>query len=136
MASIRIESARVEWSPGRPFFGDHAIHHGHELVQVKVLSDRRGEGGGIAMLMRFTPPPGKMIKIIAVARSDEHGFTLIGERSTKFGQRLNTPVDYVLNTEGQSHSAFIASEMIAFVVYTGEPDEVTAMEVLDIEAQS
>ena len=136
MASIRIESARAEWSSGRPFFGDHAVQHGHELVQVKVLSDRRGEGGGIALLMKFTPPPGKMIKIIAVARSDEHSFTLTGERSTKSGQRLNAPVDYVLNSEGQPHSAFIASEVTAFVVYTGEPDEVTAMEVLDIEPQS
>lgn len=136
MSSVRVESARADWSPGQAFFGEHAVYEGRELVQVKVLSDRRGEGGGIAMLMKFTPPPGKVIKIIAVARSDEHSFTLAGERSTKTGQKPHAPVDYVLNTEGQPHSAFIGSELIAFVVYTGEPDEVTAMEVLDIEAQA
>lgn len=136
MASIRVDSAAVEWSPGRRFFGEHAIHDGSELVQVKVLCDRRGEGGGIAMLMKFMPPPGKVIKIIAVARSDEHAFTLTGERSTKAGQPLNAPVDYVLNTEGQPHSAFIASELTAFVFYTGEPDDITAMEVVDVEARA
>jgi hypothetical protein len=59
---------------------------------------------------------------------------LQGGRSTKSGQPLRAPVDYVLNTDGQPHSAFIAEETTAFVVYTGEPDEVTAVEVLDIEA--
>lgn len=132
MSSIRLASASLEWSPGGRFFGAHSIYEGRELVQLKLLSDRRAEGGGIAMLMKFMPPPGKLIKIVAIARSDEHGFTLEGGRSTKAGQRLRAD-DYVLNTAGQPHSAFIAEEMIAFVLYTGERDEVMSMEVLDIE---
>jgi hypothetical protein len=134
MSSIRIDSDQTPWTPGSPLFGAGSIHGGRELVQIKVLSDRRSEGGGVAYLFRFSPPPGKVIKIVAVARSDEHGYTLQGGRSTKAGQPLRAPVDYVLNTDGQPHSAFIAEETTVFVVYTGEPDEVTAVEVLDIEA--
>ena len=54
-------------------------------MQLKVLSDRRGEGGGIAWLVKFTPPQGKLIKIVATAMSDEHVFSLQGGRSTKSG---------------------------------------------------
>jgi hypothetical protein len=29
-------------------------HEGRDIVQMKVLSDRRGEGGGIAWLVRYS----------------------------------------------------------------------------------
>ncbi|HZB91183.1 MAG TPA: hypothetical protein VE397_07075 [Stellaceae bacterium] len=134
MGSVRVGSEQLEWMPGAPIFGAGATQNGHELVRIKVLSDRRSEGGGVAYLFKFSPPPGKVIKIIANARSDEHAFTLAGGRSTKTGQPLRAPIDYVLNTTGQPHSAFIAEETTAFVVYTGEPDEVTAIELVDSEA--
>jgi hypothetical protein len=70
MSSIRIDSDQTPWSPGSPLFGAGSIHGGRELVQIKVLSDRRSEGGGVAYLFKFSPPPGKVIKIVAVARSD------------------------------------------------------------------
>ena len=41
-------------------------------MQLKVLNDGRREGGGIAWLVRYTPPEGKLIKIIVTALSDEH----------------------------------------------------------------
>src|ERR687897_259783 len=87
MASTRIDYTTMAWSSGVPFYGPAAVHDGKDIVQLKVLSDRRKEGGGIAWLVKMTPPPGKLIKIVAVALSDEHIFSLQGSRSTKSGER-------------------------------------------------
>ena len=108
------------------------MYDGKDIVQLKVLSDRRGEGGGIAWLVKFTPPPGKLIKIVATALSDEHIFSLQGGRSTKSGQRAQGSGGYGLNPKGQPHSAMIGSETTALVIYAGEPDEIRSMEVVDI----
>lgn len=133
MASVRVDIDAIPWRAGTDFCGSGAIYDGQEIVQVKLLSDRRAEGGGSAWLVKFSPPPGKLIKIIATARSDEHAFGLEGGRTTKTGEPTRAPAGYWLNTEGQPHSAFIAEESIAFVLYTGELDEVHSLEVVDIE---
>jgi hypothetical protein len=39
-----------------PFYGPAAVHQGKDIVQLKVLSDRRGEGGGIAWLVNSRRP--------------------------------------------------------------------------------
>ena len=101
-------------------------------MQLKVLSDRRGEGGGIAWLVKFTPPQGKLIKIVATAMSDEHVFSLQGGRSTKSGQPAQGSGGYGLNPKGQPHSAMIAQETMALVIYNSEPDRIDSMEVVDI----
>ena len=132
MASIHIDIAAAEWTSGVAFYGPGAMHDGKDLVQLKVLSDRRREGGGIAWIARFLPPPGKLIKIVAVALSDEHIFPLEGGRATKSGQPVRGRGGYGLNTKGQPHSAMIATETESLIVYTGEPDEITSMEVVDI----
>ena len=132
MASMRIDYTTMEWSSAVPFYGPAAVHDGKDIVQLKVLSDRRREGGGIAWLVRFTPPAGKLIKIVATALSDEHVFNLQGGRSTKSGQPAATSGGYNLNPKGQPHSAMIAEETTALVIYAGEPDEIRSMEVLDI----
>jgi hypothetical protein len=132
MASIHIDIAAAEWTSGVPFYGPDCLYDGKDLVQLKVLSDRRREGGGIAWIARFLPPPGKLIKIVAVALSDEHIFNLEGGRGTKNGQPVRNAGGYGLNTKGQPHSAMIATETVSLIVYTGEPDEVTSMEVVDI----
>lgn len=126
-----VDASELEWSPGSPFYGPQSIHEGRELVHVKVLSDRRKEGGGTAWLLRFSPPPGKVIRIVAVARSDEHIFNLEGGRGTKSGEALRFPGQYALNPEGKVHSAFIGTETLALVVYTGEPDEIRSFELRD-----
>ena len=131
MQSINRDTEAMEWMPGSPFYGPGAIFEGEEIVQIKVLSDRRGEGGGIAFLLRFTPPEGKVIRIIAVARSDEHIFNLEGGRGTKSGERLRFSGNYGLNPKGKPHSAFIGTESLALVVYTGEPDEIRSIDVSD-----
>lgn len=132
MPSIRTQPDDIAWTPWTEVFGDGALYEGRPIIEAKVLSDRRSAGGGVAYLLRFCPPEGKLIKIVAVARSDEHVFNLAGGRVTKSGQPVTASGGYSLNPEGQPHSAMIATETTAFVLYTGEPDEVTSVEVLDI----
>ena len=132
MVSTRVDIDAVEWQPGTAFYGPSAIYEGRAIVQLKILCDRRHQGGGISWLVKFLPPPGKLIKIVAVAQSDEHIVNLQGGRSTKSGKPAQGAGGYGLNTEGQPHSAMIATETTALVIYTGEPDEVTSMEVVDV----
>jgi hypothetical protein len=130
---MEVDSSQIEWMAGSPVYGPASIHKGRETVLLKILSDRRQEGGGIAYLARFLPPAGKVIKIVAVARSDEHIFALEGGRGTKSGEQLRFPGTYGLNPRGKRHSAFIGTETISLVVYTGEPDEILSMEMIDRE---
>jgi hypothetical protein len=131
MQSINKDVNTIEWGPGTPLFGPGARFAGKDIVQLKVLSDRRVEGGGIAYLMKFSPPEGRLIKVVAVARSDEHIFNLEGGRGTKSGEQLRFPGNYALNPTGKPHSAFVGTESVSLVVYTGEPDEVRSIEVID-----
>lgn len=132
MASLHVDIESVEWISGVPFYGPDCIHEGKDLVRLKVLCDRRAAGGGISWIARFLPPPGKLIKIVAVALSDEHIFNLEGGRATKSGQPARVAGGYGLNTTGQPHSAMIATETVSLIIYTGEPDEVKSMEVVEI----
>ena len=131
MQSISVNTEEIEWAPATSFYGPGAVFDGKDVVQLKILSDRRSEGGGMAWLVRFTPPEGKVIRIIAVALSDEHIFGLEGGRGTKTGERLRAKGNYSLNPKGKPHSAFIATETIGLVIYNGEPDEVRSLEVID-----
>jgi hypothetical protein len=108
---------------------------GQEVFYRKVLSDRRQEGGGLAVLSKICPPSGKMVKTVAVARSEEHVFNLHGGRVNKSGKPIEAPGNsYTLNPTGQPHSAMIATENVALVIYSGETDDVKSVEVVDIES--
>jgi hypothetical protein len=135
MHSINLDTTTMEWEPGSPLYGEGAIFDGKEVVNLKIVSDRRQDGGGTAWLVRFTSPEGKVIKIVAVARSDERIFNLEGGRGSKSGEQLRFPGNYALNPRGKVHSAFIGTESIALVVYTGESDEIRSMEVPDATPQ-
>ena len=107
---------------------------GREIFYRKVLSDRRSEGGGLAVLSKIRPPRGKLVKTIAVARSEEHVFNLLGGRSDKSGKPIEAPgASYTLNPTGQPHSAMIATETFSLAIYSGETDEVKSVEIVDIE---
>ena len=134
MASQHVDLDVAPWTSGVPFYGPGAVFEGRDIVQIKLLSDRRKEGGGIAWLSKFSPPPGKIIKIVAKALSDEHVFNLKFGRATKSGEPVRASGGYKLNPEGQPHSAFIGSESISLVIYRGEPDEIVSLEVVDIAA--
>src|SRR5215207_9127122 len=114
MASTRIDYTTMDWSSAVPFYGPAAVYD------------------GIAWLVKMTPPAGKLIKIVAVALSDEHIFSLQSGRSTKSGERSQASGGYGLNPKGQPHRAMIAEETMALVIYAGEPDEIRSMEVVDI----
>jgi hypothetical protein len=134
MPSIHTNASQAEWQPGSPVYGPNSIYEGEELVHIKWLSDRRAEGGGVAWLLHFKPPPGKLIKLVAIAQSEEHVFNLEGGRGTKAGEQLRYPGDYSLNPTGQPHSAFIGVETTALVVYSGELDELKSVEIIDADA--
>ena len=134
MASTHVDYNAMDWASAVPFYGKGAVHEGKDIVQLKILSDRRPEGGGIAWLAKFSPPPGKLIKIVATALSDEHVFNLEGGRVTKGGRPVRSSGGYTLNPKGQPHSAFIGAEAVSLVIYHGEPDEILSMEVIDVEA--
>ncbi len=131
MQSINLDTETMEWASGAWLFGPGAVWEGRELVQIKTLSDRRADGEGAAYIFRFIPPAGKVIRIVAVAQSDEHIFNLQGGRGTKSGENLRFAGNYGLNPRGKTHSAFIGSETTALVIYTGEPDDVRSIDVID-----
>ena len=131
MQSVSLNTEEMDWVPGAPFYGPGAIFEGRDIVQLKILSDRRADGGGIAWLVRFAPPEGKVIRIVAVALSDEHIFGLEGGRGTKSGEKLRAKGNYALNPKGKPHSAFIGQETVGLVIYNGEPDEVRSLDVID-----
>lgn len=131
MASTHVDVAAAEWTSGVPFYGPGAVYEGRDIVTLKVLSDNRENGRGIAWLARFSPPPGKLIKIVAKALSDEHVFNLEGGRTTKSGEPAKSSGGYTLNPKGQPHSAFLATETVSLVIYRGEPDEIVSLEVID-----
>jgi len=121
------------WQSASYRFGNSSIYNGKPLVQEKVLSDLRNTGGGIAYLLKFSPPQGKLIKLIATAQSDEHVYILEGGYCNKLAKQLRFPGDYGLNPEGHNHSAFIGLETVALVIYRGDPDEVHECDVIDPE---
>jgi hypothetical protein len=133
MVSTHVDINAAPWRAGTTFCGPGAIFEGKEIVEAKLWSDRRSEGGGSAWLVKFSPPPGKLIKIVATARSDEHVFNLEGGRGAKTGQPARSSGGYTLNPKGQPHSAFIGQETVGLVIYSGELDEVHSMGVVDIE---
>jgi len=133
MVSTHVDIENTEWTAGTLFYGPAAMYQGKDIVQLKILSDRRSEGGGIAWLAKFSPPPGKLIKIVATALSDEHVFNLEGGRVTKSGQPARSSGGYTLNPKGQPHSALIGNETVSLVIYRGDPDEIASMEVIDVE---
>jgi hypothetical protein len=66
--------------------------------------------------------------------SDEHVFNLEGGRATKSGAPARTSGGYTLNPTGQPHSAMIATETVSLIIYSGEPDQIVSMEVIDVAA--
>src|SRR3954469_20383539 len=132
MASEHVDVSAGKCTSAVPFYGPAAVHDGKDMVQLKVLSDRRRHGGGIAWLVKFSPPPGKLIKIVATAQSDEHVFSLEGGRSTKSGRPARSSGGYSLNPKGQPHSAMIAEESVSLIVYAGEPDEINSLEIVPV----
>jgi hypothetical protein len=131
MKAQKIIPDDVRWEPAVDVFGERALREGRAMVEHKVLSDRRAEGAGVAYLLKFKPPAGKLLKVVATARSDEHIYLLEGGYANRTGEQIATPGAYGINAAGRTHSAFVATETTALVIYRGEPDEVHELDVVD-----
>jgi hypothetical protein len=131
MKAIMQRTPELQWMPASELYGEKCLYNGREVIELKVLSDRRAEGGGMAYLMKLNPPIGKLIKLIAVAGSDEHVYLLQGGYCDRTGRKLRFPGDYVLNPKGHPHSAFVGEESVSLVVYAGEPDQMEEVAVVD-----
>lgn len=131
MKRIAVRTIETVWEPAGALYGPGARFDHRELVRLKVLSDRRGEGGGIAVLVKFDPPPGKLIKIITAARSAAHLFVLAGGCCDRRGRQMQFPGDYALTITGNPRCTFIGRETISLVICSGEPDEVRELTLVD-----
>jgi hypothetical protein len=84
MPSIRTEPDSVAWTPWTEVFGDGAFYEGRPIIEAKTLSDRRNEGGGIAYMLRFRPPEGKLIRLSrSRARTSTSSFSAAGGQPSR-----------------------------------------------------
>lgn len=123
--AILQKTDHMPWVPASTLFGEKLLVNGQDVIFLKMLSDRRDCGGGVAEITKFLPPPGMRIRINAVAVSDEHVYILSGGHDDGTGSQIRFPGDYLLHPEGHPHSAILSRETIALVIYAGEPDRVT-----------
>lgn len=130
---ILIRERDIDWTKGSAILGDKCLYEGSELAYFKILSDKRKEGKGIAYLIKFVPPEGKMIKTVAKARSEENVYITKGNMRDKRGEIKMVEGDYALNETGHPHSQFVFEESIALVICSGEIDETIDFGVVDIE---
>lgn len=127
--AIIQKTLEMPWVPASVLFGEKLLVDGQDAIFLKILSDRRAEGGGVAEISMFSPPPGKRIRLKAVAESDEHVYILEGGYDDGTGQQIRFPGDYLLHPKGHPHSAIISQKTIALVIYSGESDRVTEFRV-------
>ena len=129
--AIFIRTPEINWTLASSIYGESVMYNGKEIVFVKQLTDRLKQGKGVAYLIRFLPPEGKMIRTVAVARSDEHVYILEGGHCYRNGEQRLFPGDYVLNPEGHPHAALVNIETVALVICTGTTDEVKEITVIE-----
>lgn len=129
MASrISIDTTTIDWQPAHEvlpgyLFDGAGPDHG---AFVKVLR-RPDDGGGCwHLLLRFSAPDGKALRITATAASDEEVFILT---DTSGQDRAGS---YGCNPEGLRHGQTVIGELVALVHYHGAPDDIIRTEVVDL----
>ena len=85
--AISIRTPETEWIPASSIYGESVLYEDKEIVFVKQLTNRLEKGKGVAYLIKFIPPEGKIIRTIAVARSDEHVYILEDGHCFRNGER-------------------------------------------------
>ncbi len=131
LSAIFQKTNEMPWVPASVLFGEKLLVDGEDVIFLKMLSDRRAEGGGVAEITKFSPLPGKRIRLKAIAESDEHVYILEGGHDDGTGKQIRFPGDYLLHPKGLPHSAILSRETIALVIYAGEPDRVIEFRVED-----
>ena len=130
MLPLYVKPDDLPWTPGSTLLGDIVLYNGQETVFAKRLSDRREQGEGVAQIVRFSPPPGTLMKVLAIAGSDEHIYILSGGHCDKSGRQRQFPGHYMLHPRGHRHGAMFVVETTALIVYTGEPDELIDFQII------
>jgi len=129
MPAIFKKTHEMPWIPASVLFGEKLLVDGEDVIFLKILSDNRADGGGVAEISMFSPPPGKRIRIKAVAESDEHVYILEGGHDDGTGKQIRFSGDYLLHPKGHPHSAILSRKTTALVIYAGEPDRVIEFRV-------
>ncbi len=129
--AISIRTPEASWTLASSIYGESVMYNGKDIVFVKQLTNRLEKGKGVSYLIKFIPPEGKMIRTVAVARSDEHVYILEGGHCYRNGEQRLFPGDYVLNPEGHPHAALVNIETVALVICTGATDEVKEISVIE-----
>ena len=129
--AVFIRTLDIDWTPASSIYGESVLYGDMEIVFVKQLTDRIEKGKGVAYLIKFLPPEGKMIRTVAVARSDEHVYILEGGHCFRNGERRFSPGDYILNPEGHPHAALVNTETVALVICTGKADDIKEITVIE-----
>lgn len=130
MTRIKLDTNELDWQPAHEVWPSYRIdglqdesRHG---VFLKVLR-RPSDGGGCwCALLRFSPPPGKAIRVKAIAASDEEVFIL----SDGSGQAR--PGAFSCNPKGLRHGNTFAGDTIAYVHYHGDPDEILGIQLIEL----
>ena len=88
--AILKKTGEMPWVPASVLFGEKLLVDGEDVIFLKILSDRRSEGGGVAELSKFSPPSGKRIRLKAVAESAEHVYILEGDMKMGLANRSDS----------------------------------------------
>ncbi len=96
---------------------------------VKVLSTPES-GDGWSFLVRHVPPPGRRIRFGAISRSREQCYCLLGEQKSADGELTSLVGEYSFLQGETVHGGTLNCEVIHFVHYDGDPDEILRYEVV------
>jgi hypothetical protein len=130
MTSIRVDPSEMEWGSAGAFYGPGAVHEGRDIVH---MSDRRGEGGGIAYLGAIHPAARKIDQDRRdghVRQARVHARRRARDKIGPAGKRQGR---LQAQHRGPAHSAMIAEESTSLIAYTGEPDAVHSPELVDLD---
>lgn len=124
---ISIDTNAVDWQPAHEVFDSYRVDgvgpdHG---VFIKVLRRPEDGGGCWHCLIKFSPPPGKTLRITATAASDEEVFILSDE-----GQHDRAGT-YGCNPAGLRHGQVATGDLVALVHYHGAPDDIIRCELAE-----
>jgi len=107
--------------PGNSFYGRRLLLRGKDIVQLKILSDRRHEGGG-CLASQVPPPPVQADKIV-VPRAFGMSTSLTLQGGKLGNEGLSTRAlrrRYTLKTKGKRTCALIGAKRWVSSLYRGE----------------
>jgi hypothetical protein len=133
MNRIKVDPNDLAWRPAHEVWPEYRLEGANSGsdpygagIFVKVLR-RPDDGGGCwCVLLRFTPPPEKAIRVTAVASSDEEVLILSDQSET------DRSGSFTCNPAGLRHGNTFTGETVAFVHYHAEPDQVLKAELVEL----